>query len=198
MDRRQFVGALAGGVLATSRIARAQQAPKLPLIATLSAGSEAPAELRRFDAFLARTFLARMKDLGYEDGRNLRIEAHSSGGDPQRLADLASEIVRRNPDVILTTSTPATYAAKLATSTIPIVMTGTLDAQAAGLVTSLSRPGGNIARAWFRYPEIMEILGPCQVVNAAQGRGVPPMLQCGIAQARAGASTGRRNPAQRR
>jgi len=144
MDRRRFVGALAGSVLATSRTTRAQQAPKLPLIATLSAGSAAPADLRGFDAFLALTFLARMKDLGYEDGRNMRIEVHSSGGDPQRLTELASEIARRNPDVILTTSTPATYAAKLATSTIPIVMAGTLDAQAAGLVTSLSRPGGNI------------------------------------------------------
>jgi len=139
MDRRRFVGALAGGVLVTSRMARAQQAPKFPLIATLSAGSPLPAGTGSFGAFLAR-----LKDLGYEDGRNMRIETHFSGGDPQRLREQASEIVRRKADIILATSTPATYAAKLATDTIPIVMAGTLDAQAAGLVTSLSRPDGNI------------------------------------------------------
>jgi putative ABC transport system substrate-binding protein len=57
---------------------------------------------------------------------------------------LASEIVRRHVDVIIATSTPAAYAARLATPTIPIVMGGTLDAQHAGLVTTLSRPEGNV------------------------------------------------------
>jgi len=112
----------------------------MPLIATLSAGSPSPAgAVRVFDAFLVR-----MKELGYENGRNMRVEQYYSEGDARRLVELASEIVRRHADVIIATSTPAAYAARLATSTLPIVMGGTLDAQHAGLVTTLSRPEGNV------------------------------------------------------
>ena len=85
-----------------------------------------------------------MVELGYSDGRNITVEIHYSEGDDKQLGQLAADLVRRKVDIILPTSTPATYAARQVTSTIPIVMTSVFDAQVAGLVKSLAHPGGNI------------------------------------------------------
>jgi putative ABC transport system substrate-binding protein len=89
-------------------------------------------------------FVARIQELPYADKRSLHFRTHYARGDPRRLIDLAAEIAASKPEAIIATSTPATYAASLATNTIPIVMCGTLDAQAAGLVDSLARPAGDI------------------------------------------------------
>jgi putative ABC transport system substrate-binding protein len=89
-------------------------------------------------------FRKSMRTLGYVDGQNLTIETRYEPADSVRLAELAKQIVRGNPDVIVTVATPATAAAKNATRSIPIVFSGVGDPVAFGLVDSLRRPGGNI------------------------------------------------------
>jgi putative ABC transport system substrate-binding protein len=90
-----------------------------------------------------RNFRQGLRDLGYEDGRNILIESRWADGHDERLVALAEELVRVRPDVLVTTSTPATAAAQQATTTIPIVM-GSIDNPVRdGLVKSLARPGGN-------------------------------------------------------
>jgi putative ABC transport system substrate-binding protein len=89
-------------------------------------------------------FTAGLRDLGYVEGRNLAIEYRFADGQYDRLDALAAELVRLRPDVIVTVGTPATWAAKRATSTIPIVVSGAGDILGSGVVASLARPGGNI------------------------------------------------------
>src|SRR5919206_3460013 len=89
-------------------------------------------------------FTAGLRDLGYVEGRNLTIEYRFADGQYDRLDALAAELVRLRPDVIVTVGTPATWAAKRATSTIPIVVSGAGDILGSGIVASLARPGGNI------------------------------------------------------
>jgi putative ABC transport system substrate-binding protein len=93
----------------------------------------------RFDALRAG-----LRYLGYVEGKNLVIEQRWAEGKNERLPELAAELVRQKPDVIVTHGTPGTLAAKRATATIPIVMAQSGDPVAAGIVPSLSRPGGNV------------------------------------------------------
>lgn len=116
--------------------AYAQQKPtKVSKIGVLSQGG---AGTRLLD-----NLRASLRELNYVEGRNLVIEARFAEGKYERLPQLAVELVNRKVDVIVAAGTPATLAAKNATSTIPIVMRGG-DAVASGIVASLARPGGNI------------------------------------------------------
>jgi len=90
-----------------------------------------------------RAFFAELRRLGYVEGENLIIERYSAEGHHERYADLAREIVTRNPDLIVTGTNPVVIVFKAATSTIPVVAF-MLDPLKAGLVTSLARPGGNL------------------------------------------------------
>ena len=90
-----------------------------------------------------RAFFGELRRLGYVEGENLIIERYWAEGRHERYADLAREIVTRNPDVIVTGTNPVVIVFKAATSTIPIVAF-MLDPLKAGLVTSLARPGGNL------------------------------------------------------
>ena len=85
-----------------------------------------------------------LRELGYVEGKNLVIEYRSADGRDERFAALATELVRLNVDLILTRGTPAALAAKNATGTIPVVITGLADPVGQGIVASLARPGGNI------------------------------------------------------
>jgi putative ABC transport system substrate-binding protein len=85
-----------------------------------------------------------LRELGWAEGKNIATERRFSEGKQERFRDLAAELVRLNVDVIVTSGTPATLAAKDATTTIPIVMAAVGDPVGAGLVGSLARPGGNI------------------------------------------------------
>lgn len=96
------------------------------------------------DAHNLEAFRGGLRDLGWVEGRDFTIEARFADGNPERLPELAAQLVRQRVDVILVGSNPGTLAAKQATSTIPIVMVTTGDPVGGGLVASLARPGGNV------------------------------------------------------
>jgi putative ABC transport system substrate-binding protein len=95
-------------------------------------------------AHLWEAFAQGLRELGYEEGQNLAIERRFVEGKVERLPEVAAELVRLNVSVIVAGGQPPPVAAKRATATIPIVMTNFSDPVGLGLVTSLSRPGGNI------------------------------------------------------
>jgi len=136
MERRTFIGALAGGLLAAPLAAEGQQ-PASRRIGVLfvllsPAGKEAQA------------FRRGLQDAGYVEGRDVVIEWRSASGDYARLPQLAADLVDRKVDVIVADTTQATQAAQRATSTIPIVMAIVADPVGSGVVASLSQPGGNV------------------------------------------------------
>jgi len=137
MDRRGFIGTLAGGLLAAPLVAEAQQAPKIPRIGYLVPNlAQAP--------HLLEAFRQGLRDLGYVDGHDVVIEYRDTEGKIERFPALAAELVALKVDVIVAPSTPAALAAKQATGTIPIVFVGAGDPVTSRLVTSLARPGGNV------------------------------------------------------
>jgi putative ABC transport system substrate-binding protein len=148
IDRRAFLGALAGGLLAAPLAAQAQQAGKVHRIGYLGA-TTAFAHARYVEALRLG-----LRDLGYVEGKNLAIEYRWAEDKYDRLPDLAAELVRMTVDLIVTHATPGTLAAKHATTTIPIVMAISGDAVATGLVASIARPGRNITGSSFFFPEL--------------------------------------------
>ena len=137
MKRREFITLLGGAAASNPLSAWAQQSPP-PLIGVLDAESAASAT--RFHEAL-RTGL---RQLGYVDGRNIRLEYRYADGVLDRLPNLAADLVRLNPKVIVSAPLPANLALHKATSAIPIVMATGADPVGFGLVQSLSHPGGNI------------------------------------------------------
>jgi putative ABC transport system substrate-binding protein len=89
-------------------------------------------------------FMQALADLGWTDGRNVRVDLRSYGGDTNRIGALAQELVGLQPEIILTGGTPATVAVQRATPTIPIVIAAASDPVASGIVPRLDRPGGNV------------------------------------------------------
>jgi putative tryptophan/tyrosine transport system substrate-binding protein len=100
-------------------------------------------------------FLAALRNLGYIDGKNLRIEYRSADGSRPRLDALAEELVRAKVDVIIAPSTPSAQAAQQATRTVPIVMLGIGDAQRAKLVTNYARPEANVTGVTWLQAELI-------------------------------------------
>jgi len=98
--------------------------------------------------------MRKLAELGYVEGRNVVIERKSAEGNPERLKDLAADLVRQQVDVIVTAGTPAGFAAKKATNTIPIVLGANSDPVGVGLVASLARPGGNLTGNSLMAPDL--------------------------------------------
>jgi putative ABC transport system substrate-binding protein len=146
MDRRTFLTGMTGGLLAAPLAAGAQSA-KVPRVGFLGVASAA-ATASRVEAFRAG-----LREIGYVEGKNVVIEFRWADGNYDRLPDLAAELVRLKVDVLVTSGTPGTLAAKRATTTIPIVMAVTGDAVATGLVAILAQPGGNVTGSTVFGPE---------------------------------------------
>ena len=135
MDRRAFIGTLAGGLLAAPLAAVAQQTAKVARVGHLS-----PDLATR--SHLYEALLQGLRDLGYVEGRNVAIEVRDAEGKLERLPALAAELVALKADVIVTAGTPAALAAKRATRTVPIVFAGVSDPVTGRLVTGLARREG--------------------------------------------------------
>ncbi len=138
MHLAALVLALVLSSIAAPMAVDAQQAQRLYRIGMLQTTSM-PINAGNIDAFRQG-----LRELGYVEEKNFAIEYRSADGRDERFPGLATELVRLKVDLILTRGTPATLAAKNATGTIPVVMTGIGDPVGQGVVVSLGRPGGNI------------------------------------------------------
>jgi putative tryptophan/tyrosine transport system substrate-binding protein len=136
--RREFITLLGGATAGWPLSARAQQATRVATIGFLDATS------RSTQGQIASEFVKRLRELGWREGQNLVVEVRWAEGRPERYAEIAAEFVRLKVDVIVTYALPAIFAAKKATSTIPIVFAAAGDPVENGLVASLSHPGGNV------------------------------------------------------
>jgi putative ABC transport system substrate-binding protein len=137
MRRREFITVLCGAA-AWPLTAQAQQATKLPQIGILSVGrgDKSDASLTTINAFMPA-----LRELGYTEGLNIAIERKFADGDANKLSGLARELVDRRVDAIVAFATPATRAAKQATSAIPIIAIAMADPVEDELISSLARPG---------------------------------------------------------
>jgi putative ABC transport system substrate-binding protein len=138
MRRREFIAGLAGA--AWSAVARAQQPERMRRIGVLIGSDENdPEQERRLSAFTQA-----LADLGWTDGRNMRMDVRWGGGDINRIRALARELVGLQPDIIVTQGTPATVAVQRERRTTPIVFVNVGDPVVSGIVQRLDRPSGNI------------------------------------------------------
>jgi putative ABC transport system substrate-binding protein len=179
------------GLLWTSLVATAQQPVKIPLLGILTRDSP-PSEAERQRS----PFQAQLRELGWHEGHTIAIEGRYAEGHVERLPALAAELVRLHVDVIVANGTPATQAAKQATSTIPIIMTGLggnpVDT---GLVASLARPEGNVTgvagfdtELWGKRLELFKeavprlshlaiLWNPANPANVVAGRPIQAMAR---------------------
>jgi putative ABC transport system substrate-binding protein len=139
VDRRAFIGTVAGGLLAAPLAAEAQPAGKVYRIGLLDYSAPDPARQAWWNAFRQQ-----MRQLGYVEGQNVRFEPRWAQSDDDQLQKLAAELVGLKIDLIVTGGTNAGIAAKRATSTIPIVMASGGDPVAVGVAASLRQPGSNL------------------------------------------------------
>jgi putative ABC transport system substrate-binding protein len=142
MKRREFITLLGGSVALWPLTAHAQKVFKIGLLDT------------GLGANFAVPFVGKLVELGYVEGKNVVIERRSAEGNAELLAGLAADLVRQRVDVIVTAGTPAGFAAKKATSTIPIVLGANSDPVGVGLVASLARPGGNATGNSLMAPDL--------------------------------------------
>jgi putative ABC transport system substrate-binding protein len=179
--RREFIFTLGGAGVAWPLAARAQ-AVKVWRIGMLDTTS-AQLNAANLDAFRQG-----LRQLGYVEGRNVAIDYRSADGRLDRIPPLASELVRRNVDVIVTRGTPSALAAKNATATIPIVMAAIGEPVETGLVASLARPGGNVtglsafvtelvAKRVELLREVIPRIGRVALLDNMTNRSVPPQWE---------------------
>jgi putative tryptophan/tyrosine transport system substrate-binding protein len=147
MKKTAMPSILVAVMLAVAVLAEAQQGAKVPRIGVLTVGTEKTTTS-------LKAFSQRLHELGYLEGKNIVVEYRYAEGKLERLPDLAAELVRSNVAVIVTSGTPATQAAKQATSTIPIVVGTAGDLVGVGLVASLAKPGGNVTGLTAISPDL--------------------------------------------
>jgi hypothetical protein len=140
MKRREFFSVLGGAAAVWPLAARAQQSGQVRRVSMLIGGSESGLEYRAWVA----AFVQGLAQLGWTDGRNLRLDVRWTDGSIERARAFAKELAELQPDVILAATTPVTVALKREIRTIPIVFTVVSDPVGAGFVASLARPDANI------------------------------------------------------
>jgi ABC-type uncharacterized transport system substrate-binding protein len=147
--------ALALSVFAAPLVAGAQPQGKIPLVGWLRPGyPPAPSHPSDISALYLNAFRQGLRDLGYVEGQNIRLEYRYAAYQWDRLPALAVELVQLKPDVLVTNTEQAVRAAKQATTTIPIVVAVAGDLVDLGIVASLARPGGNITGQILRDHEL--------------------------------------------
>jgi len=161
VGRRAFVGTLAGGLLAAPLAGEAQR-PKGPrrIAALLDFSPPPPGS--------PSLILEALRELGYQDGQNVSLDLRWTDGQSDRSSDLADELVRQSPDVIVTGANESTAAVMRATKTIPIVMLLAVNPVQSRFISSLARPGGNVTgvtvdvgpEIWAKRLEILKEVAP--------------------------------------
>jgi putative ABC transport system substrate-binding protein len=139
MRRREFITLLGGAAAAWPLAASAQQPGQMPRIGVLTGFENDPEGTAQLSGFTQG-----FQELGWTDGRNVRMDVRWPAGSVERMRMLAKELVGMQPDVILAQTTPVVAALQRETRTIPIVFVTVADPVGQGFVESLSRPGGNI------------------------------------------------------
>ena len=135
-------------LLLTGAVVQAQQPAKILRIGFLDSSTASGSTV------LVEAFRQELSNLGWIEGKNISVEYRFAEGKPGRLPDLAADLVRLKVDLIVVSGGPTPFAAKKATSTIPIVMATSTDPVAAGVVASLARPGGNVTGLSGLSPEL--------------------------------------------
>ena len=136
MKRREAI-TLLGGAAAWPLAARAQQGDRVRRIGVLNAGDENDPQQK----LVRSAFTQALADLGWTDGRNLRMDLRWGGDDINRIRARAQELVGSHPDIIVTNGTPPTVAVQRKTRTIPLVFANVGDPVASGIVPRLNQPG---------------------------------------------------------
>jgi putative ABC transport system substrate-binding protein len=147
LKRREFIGLLGGAAATWPLAARAQPGAKMPILGFL--GTSTPVGWAQWTA----AFIQRLHELGWVEGRTIRIECRWAEGRPERFIEIAAEFARLKLDVIFTAGT-GIAAAKEATSLIPIVFALSNDPVGSGLVASLARPGGNVTGLSTQFTDL--------------------------------------------
>ena len=142
MQRREFITLLGGAAIVLARPAAGQQHFTIGLLNTGAS------------TVFVGPFMAKLEELGYREGKNVVLDRKFAEGSTERLNEFAADLVRKRVDVIVTLGTPAAFAAKKATSTIPIVLGAISDPVGVGVVASLARPGGNATGNSVMAPEL--------------------------------------------
>ncbi len=184
MKRREFLRSLAGAAAAWSLESRAQSR-SVPVIGVLSPEGPTTGNIKGLYEGLA--------ELGYVDGQNIRFEYRWAEGNFARIPELAVELVNLNVDLLVAFVTPASLAARRATTSIPIVMVGTADPVGLGLIPSLARPGGNITgtssiavdTVGKQFELIKEIVPDARRVSVIWNPGNPAFQAQQVGQAKA-------------
>jgi ABC-type uncharacterized transport system substrate-binding protein len=138
VKRREFISLL-GGAAAWPFAAGAQQGERMRRVGVLVNFSEGHSAGQGYVA----AFRENLQDLGWVDGRNVRIDIRWGGGDPERYRRYAAELLAPAPDAILAATTPTVEALQQVSTTVPIVFVGIIDPIGSGLIASMARPGGN-------------------------------------------------------
>ena len=149
MNRRRFLRALSGSLLAAPWTVEAQPARKIPRVGVLTfarAASDTPAD---------QGFRQGLRDLGYVEGQTIVVDYRWAEGKPERYPALVAELLRVPPDVILAMSLSALPALRAATTTIPVIVATMTDPVREGLAASLARPGGHITGLTLISDEIL-------------------------------------------
>ena len=144
MDRRAFLGTIASGLLAAPLAAEGQQIHRIGVLLFSTPTTDPQLE----------AFRKGLRELGYVEGRNVTFDYAFADGHPERLPQLAVELVSRRPDLIFALGGDVAPYAKSATTSIPIVVAVSVDPVMSGLVGGLARPGGNVTGVTFVQSEL--------------------------------------------